>query len=330
MLSLGIIGPGLIWEHAHRDTIQALSNRFAVRAVAARSQHNRDRGAAFYPDARVYDNAMDLIEDPSVEAVVVLTPIALNAPLARAALAAGKHAIVEKPVARSTEEARDLIETESRGVLYILEQHVHKSMAATVRDVIDKGRIGTPVSFEYAKHVRIDTEEDQTGGFGGTEWRVHPDFPLGNFFDGGIHDVVLLHEIFGPARAVYGRSRSVRDTYGEVDLLSMVLEYDNEVQGTFAYSSVLGAQGDFFVIHGTTGALRCGDRAVSIVDGRTGKEEAVPFSWEPENRRMWEEIAAVLPRGVHGRYTPERAVRDLATMEALQASLETGRRAVIV
>lgn len=331
MLQLGIIGPGLIWENTHRDLIASLSNEFVVRAVAARSQHNQERGRAFYPDARIYSDAGQLIDDADVEAVVILTPISLNAPLAKAVLDAGKHAIVEKPVARSVEEAHALAEAaqHSQGELYILEQQVHKPLITAVQDLIQEGAIGDPVSFERALHVRIAADDDQTGGYGSTAWRADPDYPLGNFFDGGIHQVALLHELFGPARAVYARGRSLRDGFGEVDLLSMVLEYDRGVQGVFAHSASLGKQGDSFVIHGTRAALRCSDQEIEIIDAATGVSSPRVVTGPQESLTMWKEIAHVLPARTPGRYSPEKALRDLSLMEALQTSLRDGRRVVV-
>ena len=331
MISLGIIGPGLIWEHTHRDIIAGLRDTFAVRAVAARSRVNQDRGRGAYPEANIYGDADELIADPAVEAVVILTPIALNAPTAHKALEAGKHAVVEKPVARSRSEARALAERAKTapGVLYILEQHVHKGMIAAVRSHIDAGEIGEVVSFERSLHVRIAETNDQTGGYGKTSWRIEPDYPLGNFFDGGIHEIALMQELFGPAEAIYGRGRSLREGFGEVDLLSMVVEYPGGIQGTFSHSASLGRQGNSFVIHGTTGALECTDRAITRIDAANG--ETAVHTVEPKNESvtMWEEVGRVLADRRPGRYTPEKAQNDVALMDALQASLRDGRRVAI-
>lgn len=331
MIRLGIIGPGLIWENTHREIIASLPEEFVVHAVAARSQDNQDRGRTFYPEARIYGDAHQLIHDPEVEAVVILTPISLNASLAQAALEAGKHAVVEKPVARSVEEAQTLVQaaTRSLGVLYILEQHVHKPLIPAVREVINSGAIGDPVSFERSLHVRIAADDDQTGGYGSTAWRAEPDYPLGNFFDGGIHEVALLHELFGPARAIYARGRSLREGFGEVDLLSMVLEYDHAVQGVFAHSASLGKQGNTFVIHGTQAAIACSDGEIRIIDAATGEIETRAVAGVHESLAMWKEVAQVLPSGTRGRYSPEIALQDLSLMEALQASLRDARRVVV-
>ena len=327
MINLGIIGPGLIWQHTHRAIIAALSDLFRVTAVAARSPANQERGRAAYPEATIYGDATRLIADDSVQAVVILTPIALNAPLAKAALAAGKHAIVEKPLARSLAEAREVIAVAESvpGALYILEQHVHKSLIATVREVIDAGRIGRVVAFDRAVHVRIAAEDDQTGGYGGTAWRVAPDFPLGNFFDGGIHEVALHQELLGPAQAVFGSGRSLREGFGEVDLLSMVVQYPNDVAGVFAHCAAFGNRGGRFLIHGTTGSLEIEDRRIVVVDDATGGRDTVAVRWQDESTTMWREAAAVVD-GRRPTYTPAKALADLAFMEALQTSLRSRKQ----
>lgn len=328
MIHCGIIGPGLVWKNVHREILARLHDRIRVVAVAARSRERQRDAREAYPDATIYSDARELIQDPEVDTVVILTPISLNAPMARAALTAGKHAIVEKPVAISQEEGRDLYAAEERstGNVYVLEQHVYKSLIPVVRDLLESGEIGTPVSFERSLHVRIAAENDLSGGYGSTDWRARPDFPLGVFFDGGIHEVALLQEIFGPATAVFGRGRSLRPDFGEVDILSMVVEYPQGVQGTFSYSSLLGRQGDSLVIHGTQGAIVVRDRELHVRDPRDGTETLLPLEWHPESSTMWAEITTAISGGTRGRYTAAKALADLGFMEALSRSLVSMQR----
>jgi predicted dehydrogenase len=67
-----------------------------------------------YPSVRVSSSADDAIEDPSIDTVVVATPIASHAALVATALAAGKHVFVEKPLATSSSEAWRLVEAADR------------------------------------------------------------------------------------------------------------------------------------------------------------------------------------------------------------------------
>lgn len=304
-----------------------MHDRIRIVAAAARSREKQEDAREAYPDATIYSDARELIADPQVEAVIILTPISLNAPMAKAALAAGKHAIVEKPVAISVEEAGDLYNAEERstGTIYVLEQHVYKTLIPAVHSLIESGEIGTPVGFERSVHVRIAQANDLSGGYGRTDWRVQPDFPLGNFYDGGIHEVALLHELFGPAQAVFAHGRSLRPDFGEVDLLALVVVYPDGVQGTFSHSAILGHQGDNFVIHGTKAALVIRNHELHLRDPDDGSETLVPFDWYPESIAMWEDIAARLPAGETARYTGGHALADLAFMDAVVRSLKSAR-----
>ncbi len=332
MTKTGIIGPGLIWQRTHREILSTLAQELPVAAYAARSPENRKLAGESYPQATAYSDAAALIADPEVQAVVILTPIHLNAPMALLVLEAGKHAIVEKPVARSLAEARELFEVEKRsqGTLYILEQHPHKSLIPVVKGLFRQGAAGRPVAFERAVHVQIDVANDSTGGFGSTPWRQVPDYPLGNFFDGGIHEVALLQMLFGPPEAVFAAGQSLRETFGDVDQLSMVIRYPGAVHGVFSHSSSLGLQGNHFVIHGTEGVVTVTDREVTLRrNGADQPVKSIPVPWHQESVAMWQEIADALPSGSPGIYHRREALADLAFMDAVQKSLDSEKMEMV-
>ncbi|SIQ53867.1 myo-inositol 2-dehydrogenase / D-chiro-inositol 1-dehydrogenase [Alkalispirochaeta americana] len=332
MIHSGIIGPGLIWEKTHRRILSELHDEIHVAAVAARSRENQKRARQAYPDATIYSDARELIGDPEVEAVIILTPISLNAAFAQAALEAGKQVIVEKPLARSLAEAQNLYRIEeemhlregSAATLIVLEQYLYKALIPEVKTLLKEGEIGTPVSFERVLHGRIAADEDLTGGYGSTSWRQTPDFPLGNFFDGGIHEVALFQELFGPPREVFARGRSLRPDFGEIDLLTFSAIYPGDIQGTMIHSSCLGKLGDHFVIHGTKGALVVRDKELHIRSPQDGTESLLPFSWQCESTTMWQEILRNLREGTPPRYSRQKVLNDLAFMEALGRSLSSG------
>src|SRR5687767_584961 len=110
-IRLGVIGAGLIWIRTHKPILETMTDAFAPLAFCDVSEERRAALAQEFPEARVLADYHSLLDLPEVEAVLVLTPIALNAPVAHAALRAGKHVIMEKPLARSVAEGRALITT---------------------------------------------------------------------------------------------------------------------------------------------------------------------------------------------------------------------------
>jgi predicted dehydrogenase len=137
VVGLGYWGPNLVRNlnelpaaellsvcDAHADALQPISNRYPALMSTTR-----------------YD---DLLEDPKIEAVVVATPVSTHHHLAAAALEAGKHVFVEKPLAASTVDALDLIELARERDLVLMPGHtfLYSPPVNTVRDLIVSGDLG--------------------------------------------------------------------------------------------------------------------------------------------------------------------------------------------
>ena len=106
-VQLGLVGCGVIGQAHLRATANLPQLRFAavcdVREEAART------AAAQYGIPTVYTNVTDLLADPAIQGVVLALPAHLRTALALAAFAAGKHVLIEKPVAMNAGEVRTLI-----------------------------------------------------------------------------------------------------------------------------------------------------------------------------------------------------------------------------
>ena len=105
-IRLGIVGPGLIWENRHRPTLSKLGDLYKIAAFSATSETSRQKVEHDYPGLAFFKDYRELAAWPEIDAVVVLTPIPLNAPVALAALRAGKSVFLEKPMARTLAEGR--------------------------------------------------------------------------------------------------------------------------------------------------------------------------------------------------------------------------------
>ena len=168
-IRLGIVGPGLIWENAHRPALEGLDpGTFTLRAFSGRSQASRDKVARDYPDAAFHHDYHDLVARDDVDAVVVLTPILLNAPVAMAALAAGKDVYLEKPMASSLAEGLELAARaeEAGRHVFIIEQSAYRAAYRVARERIAAGDIGEPVTYEWASHGLFDAGAHSMRGYG--------------------------------------------------------------------------------------------------------------------------------------------------------------------
>ena len=86
----------------------------------------------------------EVLADPSVEAVVLVTPVSTHYELACAALKAGKHVLVEKPLARSSKQAASLIRHARERDLVLMPGHtfLYSPPVAMIRDIITSGELG--------------------------------------------------------------------------------------------------------------------------------------------------------------------------------------------
>ena len=108
-----------------------------------------------YSTVRVSDSLEEVLADPAVQAVAIATPAATHLPVAMAALEAGKHVLVEKPLAATYAEGRELVEAaESRGLTLMLDHtYCYTPAVAHLREVIRGGRLG---DIQYLDSVRIN------------------------------------------------------------------------------------------------------------------------------------------------------------------------------
>ncbi len=123
-MRLGIVGPGLIWEKRHEPALEKLTDTFTVTAFCASTERYKATALARYPKAAFVTNYEQFVQREDIDAVVVLTPIELNAPVSLAALRAGKDVFLEKPMAHSLALGQQLSQTATHTGkrLWILEQ----------------------------------------------------------------------------------------------------------------------------------------------------------------------------------------------------------------
>jgi predicted dehydrogenase len=103
-----------------------------------------ERQGRRWQSLRVTASVDDVLESPDVDAVVLVTPIATHYDLARRALTAGKHVMVEKPLANTVEQCRELIEMADRNGLVLMPGHtfLYSPPVLAVKELIDAGELG--------------------------------------------------------------------------------------------------------------------------------------------------------------------------------------------
>lgn len=137
VVGLGYWGPNLVrnlHEHPHAELV----------AVCDRREDALARIARRYPAVKATTELADVLACDEIDAVAVATPVSTHHRIASAALAAGKHVFVEKPLAASTEEAIELAEMASRRGLVLMPGHtfLYSPSVNCIRDLMRCGELG--------------------------------------------------------------------------------------------------------------------------------------------------------------------------------------------
>ena len=142
-VNIGVIGYGYWGPNIVRNFHNA--SNAAVVAVCDLNPKSLERVRKGYPSIAVTTNTADILENPEIDAVAIVTPVSHHFPLAKKALENGKHVFVEKPFTRSVSEAEELIELAERKGLLIMVDHTFLFSGAVrkIRELIDNDVLGT-------------------------------------------------------------------------------------------------------------------------------------------------------------------------------------------
>ena len=153
MIKIGVIGHGYWGPNLVRNFMSAPGS--AVAAVCDQREERLAPLRKLYPALRTYTNAVDLISDNQVDAVVIATPVSSHFDLAMAAMKAGKHVLVEKPLAPHSDEARRLIDEAARRDLVLMVDHtfVYTDAVRKIQEMIASGKLG---EIYYYDAVRVN------------------------------------------------------------------------------------------------------------------------------------------------------------------------------
>ena len=269
-IRIGLIGAGRIAGFVHLPSLRLLPELCEVTAVASRDPHKTKAFAEQWAVPRVHDSWEALIADPDIDAVVVCPPSDLNAAVAGAAVAAGKHVLCEKPLAISHSEARALADAAGQFTGRVHMVAFTFRFAAGLRylkRLVDEGHFG------HIRHWRMsyfnDGQLDPQLPFGWRHQRARGG--AGVIADMGSHMIDAARYLLGDIVAV----SAVNRTYvaerpvpgggvGRVETpeaSAWVAEFANGVIGTFDVSRAVAGRGgtgrpqyQSVEIHGTGGA----------------------------------------------------------------------------
>ena len=280
---LGIVGTGSV-SNSYNILIQEMiaAGEAVVTMACERDpdyrlldgRTKRDRILGRWPDAKIYTDHAEAVHDPDVDLVVVITNIQQHYPVARAALEAGKHVLVEKPMATTLEDGRALVELANRSPGQLI-CAPYTALSPTFRQMwqrLHRGDIGKVL---LARAVYGEN-------FTAAKWHAWLyQAGAGVLFEIGCYNLTTLTSFLGPAKRVTaftGRAipeREMKDgsivRTEAIDNAQVLLDFGDAV-----YASV------------TTGYTMNRYRGPAVqLFGTDGTLQMLGEDWRPEGWEYW-------------------------------------------
>ncbi len=202
---------------------------------------------AAWPQAHVVAEAAQAFADPQIDAVVIATPNQTHAPLALAALAQGKHVLVDKPFTLDVAEAQQVLAQAQRAgrIVSVFQNRRWDGDFLGVRALLEAGTLGEIAEF----HSHFDRHRPQVAD----RWREHALPGSGLWFDLGPHLLDQALQLFGPPQALQADLALQRPGAQTVDYVHAVLRYPR-LRVVLHAGSLVAANGLRFALHGSGGS----------------------------------------------------------------------------
>jgi predicted dehydrogenase len=179
-IKVGVIGFGYWGPNLARNFAECADSQLT--AIVDLQSHRLRQAAARYPSVEISDDLDSVLGDPSIDAVAIATPVHTHFELAMRALRAGKHVLVEKPLADSSDNILRLIEEADRRNLVILVDHtfVYNPAVRKMRELLVDGSLGEPY---YYDSIRINLGLFQKD--------------VNVLWDLAVHDISIIDHVLG-------------------------------------------------------------------------------------------------------------------------------------
>lgn len=240
----GVVGFGLGGSIFHAPFLHAIDG-FELAAIL---QPHGDTAAQSYPNVSIVRSMAELVAQPDLDLIAISTPPSTHFELARQALQANKHVVIDKPFVATSDQARQLIElARTRNLtLSAYQNRRWDGDFLTLQGLIAGGELGRIVSLE-------SRFERYHPGVRPKKWQEKNLPGNGILYDLGSHLADQALVLFGTPEAIFADVRYDRDVTDINDAFTIYLFYPG-VRVLLKASLLARAAGPRFVLHGTLGS----------------------------------------------------------------------------
>lgn len=241
-------------------------------------ERRSERAKQHFPEVTIVKDFDALIQNSALELIVINTPNALHYEMARQALEAGKHVVIEKPFTVTTWEAEALIKLaqQQNRVLTVFQNRRWDGDFLTVQQVVSKKLLGRLVEYEahydrFVNEVRLGTWKEADGPGSGILYNL------------GSHMIDQALVLFGRPKAVTASVGAFREGSEIDDFYDITLHFEG-VKAVLKSSYLVREPGPRYVLHGTTGSF--------VKYGIDPQEEALKAGLKPGENDWGKEAPA--------------------------------------
>jgi scyllo-inositol 2-dehydrogenase (NADP+) len=299
-----VLGYGFAGRIFHSPFVHAVPGL----ELAAIVQRHGDNAATDYPGTRILRSVQEAFEDPAIDLIVVATPNDSHVEMARRALEAGKHVVVDKPIAGTSAEAMELIALARRQGKLLAPFHNRRFDGdfLTVRKLMAEGKLGrvtlVDAHFDRFRPVQRAGTWKEAGGPG-----------TGLLYDLGPHLLDQALALFGAPKSITASVRQERDVTAIDDAFDIALEFarpglNGEAGRGIRYechASMIAAEAaPRFRVNGTLGSyVKYGldPQEAALLGGARPEELGSATAWLPEAEAAWGTVAIAPDPGEPGK-----------------------------
>ncbi|KAH6674338.1 hypothetical protein B0J14DRAFT_589758 [Halenospora varia] len=332
-VGVAIIGSGIFVREEHLPAVLAVKEHLTLKAVYSRSlksAQSLEQNVDLYSDdsgsGKTYH---DLLLREDIQAVILALPILSQPEYIEAALAAGKHVLAEKPIAKDIARAEKLIEyyksdkVKGGATWAVAENFRFLDSFLYARQEIEK--LGRITGFRVKSFGNVK----KGGKYFETAWRKKPEYQGGFVLDGGVHFVAGTRLLLGEEAKPVGLaaySTLLQEHLLPVDTVNSIWKCKSGISGTFMNSFGTTFSGSEYSVACEKGSVTIERSKVTVRQGEENEGNIKAEEFKDEGSGVKQEVKAWAESIVAGkpnpRQSPELALGDLEVLEKMLRSGE--------
>ena len=261
-IRFAIIGCGRI-APKHAESIEALSEAELVAVCDIVPEHAQAFADKY--NAEPYTDYLEMLKRSDIDVITIATPSGLHAEIGIAAAAAGKHVLVEKPMAMTLKTADAMIEAcRKAGVkLGVIHQNRFNASIKLLRKALEEGRFGNLTHGQAS--VRWNRNDNY---YTQAPWRGTKLQDGGVLMNQSIHNIDLLQWTFGPVESVFGYTATFMRKIEMEDMGAAVIKFKSGAIGLIEAASTIYPKNieETLNVFGETGSVIVGGIAVNRIE----------------------------------------------------------------